>query len=164
MKNFNSLAEFASHLVVLETSEAIALHKGLDHVAKLIEKTAKSEIGHYQDAVGPFPAWADLADSTEAEKSRLGYPVDAPLLRTGELRESITHETHGFVAIIGSKSKIMEYQEFGTKNIPPRPVIGPAAVRNQENIQKIVGAAAVSGLVGGELIHPLMGYNMDIKK
>lgn len=162
VKNFNSLADFATHLVMLETAEVVALHKGIDHVAVLIEKTAKSEIGNYQNAVGPFSEWAELADSTEAEKARKGYPSDAPLLRTGDLRESITHETEGLRAIIGSTSKIMEYQEFGTSRIPPRPVIGPAAFRNQEAIQEIVGSAAVTGLIGGDLIHPSLGYDMDI--
>ena len=163
MREFDSLAKFAEHLVMLQAAEAIALHKGLNHVAVLIEKTAKSEIGHYQDEVGPFAKWEPLAESTEADKAKKGYPLDAPLLRTGDLRDSITHETEGFEAIIGSTSKIMEYQEFGTKNIPPRPVIGPAAFRNQKQIQGIIGVAAVSGLTGVDAIHPSLGYELNIK-
>ena len=162
MKEFESLAEFATHLVELQAAEALALHKGLDRVAALIQGTAKGEIGHYQEASGPFPEWADLAESTEAEKARLGYPSDAPLLRTGGLRDSIERETEGFEAIIGSTDPVMEYQEFGTPNIPPRPVIGPAAFNNQHKIEEIVVAAAVSGLVGTDVIHPSLGYDLDV--
>lgn len=163
MKEFNSLAEFSTHLVQLAAAEALALHRGLDKAAVLIENSAKAEIGMYQPAVGPFPEWAPLADSTEEEKARLGYPLDAPLLRTGDLRESIQHETVAFEAIIGSTSPIMAYQEFGTEKIPPRPVIGPAAFMNQEEIQAIVGSAAISGIIGEDVIHSSLGYDMDIK-
>ena len=161
MHEFESLAKFAEHLMMLKAAEAIALHKGLNHVAVLIEKTAKSEIGHYQPEVGPFQDWAPLADSTEAEKSRLGYPTGAPLLRDGNLRDSIEHEINGLEAVIGSKSDIAAYQEFGTATIPPRPFIGPAAFRNKKNIEKTLGGAVVTGIVGGSLIHPSLGYNID---
>lgn len=163
MKDFNSLAEFSMHLIQLVAAETLALHRGLEQAAVLIEKSAKAEIGIYQPQVGPFPAWAPLAESTEAEKARLGYPLDAPLLRTGDLRESIQHETQGFEAVIGSISPIMAYQEFGTPTIPPRPVIGPAAFMNQEKIQAIVGLAVVSGMIGADIIHPSLGYDMEIK-
>lgn len=165
MKNeFQSLGEFATHLLMLQAAVVVELNRGLDHVAKAIEDTAKSEIGEYQPAVGPFQDWAPLAESTEAEKARLGYPADAPLLREGDLRNSIERDVQGLEAVVGSKSDIAVYQEFGTAKIPPRPVIGPAAFRNGKKIQKILGAATVSGLLGGGVrIHRLLGYDMDIK-
>src|SRR5574340_1454777 len=124
MREFDSLAKFAEHLAVASVSIAVAEHKALEQCARLVEKTAKESIGEYQPESGPFPSWAPLADSTEAEKARLGYPVDAPLLREGDLRDSIEHEVEGLEAVIGSKSEIAEYQEFGTEHIPPRPFIG----------------------------------------
>ena len=163
MRDFNSLAEFGAHLVTLQAAESLALHKGLDQVARLVEKTAKDEIGQYQPAIGPFPEWAPLAASTEAEKARMGFPLDAPLLRTGEMRDSIQHETNGFEAIVGSTDDKMVYHEFGTDKIPPRPVIGPAAFSNQEKIQEILGTAVVSGFIGGNVIPPSLGYDLDIK-
>jgi phage gpG-like protein len=163
MREFESMADFSTHLVKMVAAEAIALHRGLDKAAQLIENTAKAEIGHYQEAAGPFQDWAQLADSTEAEKARLGYPSDAPLLRTGGLRDSIQHETEGFEAIIGSTDPVMEWQEFGTNTIPPRPVIGPAAFTTQEKVQEILGAAVVNGFVGSDVIHPSLGYDMEIK-
>jgi len=161
--DFNSLASFASHLVAREVATVVALGAGLEVVAKKIEATAKDEIGHYQPATGPFPEWAPLADTTEAEKARLGYPSDAPLLREGQLRDSIEHEVSGLEAVVGSKSDIAAYQEFGTKTIPPRPFIGPAAFRNQKDIEKAVGAAAVLGLAGGNPIAQSLGYDMQIR-
>lgn len=159
--NFDSLASFASHLLTLQAAEALALREGLDKAAAAVEATAKSEIGVYQDAVAPFPAWADLADSTEREKERLGYPLDAPLLRTGELRDSISHEVSGLEAAIGTPSQVMVYQELGTDTIPPRPVLGPAAIRNEDTIQRILGRAAVTGLLGGASVPRGLGYDFD---
>lgn len=159
MREFESLAKFAEHLAIMSVAVVKSEQRALEKCAVLIEKTAKSEIGHYQKAVGPFPAWADLADSTEADKARHGYPVDAPLLRKGDLRDSIQHEVRVLDAVIGSQSDIAAYQEFGTRTIPPRPFIGPAAYRNKEKIQHIIGAAAVEGLTVGEVIHPLLGYD-----
>lgn len=162
MREFDSFAAFAEHLAVMSVAVVAAERRALEKCAVLVEKTAKSEIGQYQEAVGPFPSWADLADSTEAEKAHKGYPVDSPLLREGDLRDSIEHEVHGADAVIGSKSDIAAYQEFGTNTIPPRPFIGPAAYRNKEKIHHILGAALVEGLTVGEVIHPALGYDIEI--
>ena len=74
------------------------------------------------------------------------------------MRDSITHEVHGLEAVIGSTDPKMVYHEFGTAKMPPRPVMGPAAFRNKDFILKVIGKAAMSGLVGGERIHPSLGY------
>ena len=157
-----SVFELAVRLAEAAVAVEVAAHHGLERAAKLIERDAKSQLGHYQDAVGPFPDWAPLAQSTEEEKARLGFPLEAPLLRTGALGESIQHEVSGLEAVVGSKSDVAAYQEFGTKYIPPRPFIGPAAFKNKDKIQRILGAAVVQGLVGGAEIHKSLGYDMDI--
>jgi HK97 gp10 family phage protein len=162
MREFESPALFAEHLVAMAVAVEKSAQQGLKKAAKLIESDAKRQIGHYQPEVGPFQDWAPLADSTEAEKARLGYPSDAPLLREGDLRDSIEHEVVGLEAVVGSKSDIAEYQEFGTDKIPPRPFIGPAAFKNKDKIQKILGEALVTGLVGGEVIHQALGYDIEI--
>lgn len=158
---FSSLGSLALHLMAAQAAEVAALERGLEKCARRIEQTARDEIGHYQSAAGPFPHWDDLADSTEQDKSTHGYPVSAPLLRSGEMRDSITHTVHGLEAVIGSTDKKLAYHEFGTSRIPPRPVMGPAAFRNKEFIQRTIGRAAVQGLVGGSAIHPSLGYNMS---
>lgn len=162
MADFNSLAAFASHLMRLEVTEALALHHGLEVVAARVEKDARDEIGHYQQAAGAFPAWQQLADSTEKEKARLGYPQDAPLLRIGNLRDSISHEVGALEAIVGSPDEVLVYQEIGTQHIPPRPVLGPALYHNQKMVQKVLGAALASGLLGHQKITPNLGYDYEI--
>ena len=163
MREFASPLDFSLHLLELSHRIEKIEETALEKCAVLIEKDAKSQIGFYQQEVGPFQNWAELADSTEADKVRKGYETDAPLLRQGDLRDSIEHEVVGKEAVIGSKSDIAEYQEFGTPTIPPRPFIGPAAFRNKDKIQKILGNAILEGITGGEAIHAALGYDMDIK-
>lgn len=157
-----SLAGFAVKLIELQAAEVIALNHGLKRVAELVEKTAKAEIGQYQPAIGPFPAWAPLADSTEQHKATMGYPADAPLLATGEMQESIQHVVQGLEAQIGSNDEKMIYHEFGTAKMPPRPVLGPAAFRQKRKIEMLIGHAAVTGLLEGTGIHPALGYDFDV--
>ena len=162
MREFNSFGAFAGHLLEIQLAEAFAMHEGLKAVGEHVEAVAKWEIGFYQEAVGPFPAWEPLADSTEAEKARLGYQPDAPLLRDGDLRDSYGNEVEVLDAIIGSTSDIAVYQEIGTPTIPPRPVLGPAALHSQEFIEATIGAAAVSGIIGSDRIHKGLGYDFDV--
>lgn len=162
MKEFSSVLTFAEHLVAIEAGLAVTFHSALDRAARIIEKDARGQIGEYQPEAGPFPEWAELADSTEYDKAKKGYPADAPLLREGDLRDSIQHEVVGLEAVIGSQSDIAAYQEFGTPHILPRPFIGPAAFKSKEKIQEILGAALVMGLTEGEAIHESLGYNMKI--
>jgi HK97 gp10 family phage protein len=161
MREFNPLA-FSEHLAILSIGIAKAEERALEKCAVLIEKDAKAQIGYYQGAVGPFQDWAPLADSTETQKAKLGYALDAPLLRKGDLRDSIEHEVEGREAVVGSKSDIAGYQEFGTETIPPRPFIGPAAFKNKENIQKILGHAIVEGITEGQVIHSSLGYDFEV--
>lgn len=151
MKEF-SLTSFTTHLAEMAVNTVLSLHGGLHAAAQVIEKDAKERIGAYQAATGPFPAWAPLADSTEEEKARLGYPLDAPLERTGELRDSIEHEVLGLEAVVGSKLEKAAWMEFGTDRAPPREFIGPAAFNNQKKIEGILGAATVLGLSKGGAI------------
>lgn len=156
---FQSLASFATHLLAVEIASRKALEKGLDNVAKLVQADAKQRIGEYQDATGPFPAWAPLKPDTIADRVSQGFTPDDPLLRSGDMRESIEREVQGLEAAIGSKSDIALYQEMGTATIPPRPFLGPAAYANKENIQKILGEAFVSGLTGQRVIEQTLGYD-----
>ena len=149
MKEFSSFGQMAAHLVEMAASETLALHHGLKKCAVAIEKTAKEEIGVYQGEVGPFAAWAELADSTKQDRVSKGFTENDPLLRTGELRDSISHEIDALTAVIGSASDIMVYQELGTDRIPPRAVLGPAAIRNKDLIIETLGRAAVEGMLYG---------------
>lgn len=123
------LEQFARELSSASASIATGLEAGFRVIVKEIEEIAKEEIGVYQPAYGPFDAWTPLAESTKAGRVRKGYTEDDPLLRSGELRDSIESEVIGLAAIVGTKSEIGLWQEVGTASIPPRPFIGPAYVR-----------------------------------
>jgi len=162
-KHLPSLAAMALEVVALEAGMVPILHRGLEKIAGKIERTAKSEIGSYQPAVGPFDAWPELAESTEEDKAKQGYPAGAPLLRDGDLRDSYEHQTEGLVALIGSDDDVAVFHEFGTSKMPARPVLGPAAFRNKDVIQKLVGAALVAGIVGEDQVHAALGYDFKTR-
>ena len=151
-KEFSSFGGLARHLTGVAVTVKVAEHHGLKQVAQLVEATAKAEIGHYQPKVGPFPAWAPLADSTEAQKAAKGYPAGAPLEASGQMRDNITHQVEGDEAVIGSPDERMVYHEFGTSKMPPRPVLGPAVYSNKAKIEQIIGKAVVAGLMGGQVV------------
>jgi hypothetical protein len=151
VREFN-LAGFAAHLAVLSHEMHAHTEQGLHRALQVIQDDAVAQIGHYQDAIGNFSGWPALADSTEAQKARLGYPLDAPLLRTGELRESFSHQVEGHTGVVGSTDETMLYHELGTSKMPPRPVLGPAIVRSERKVEAIVGRSLVEGILGGEVI------------
>lgn len=161
---FESPLKFAEYLLQAVAKEELALHDGLKAACKLIERDAKKKIGHYQGEVGPFQDWAELAESTKEDRLRKGFSENEPLLRTGELRDSIQNEVKGLEGIVGSKSPIAPYQEYGTAKIPPRPFIGPAAFQNKKKIQAIVGFAAFEGITGGTKVHESLGYNFTTEE
>jgi hypothetical protein len=158
VKQFDSLGSFAAHLLTAATAEALALQAGLKAACVEVEKTATGEIGTYQPAIGPFPAWAPLADSTEDQKARMGYPADSPLLASGEMQASYTNEVQGLEGVVGTPDPKALYHEIGTDRMPPRPVLGPALLHNRERIERLIGEAAVAGILGGELTSAQMGY------
>lgn len=168
--NVFSLGSFAEHLLKASVAIAAGAHEGLKIAAELVQKTAQSELGTYQPSVGGYPAWVALSDATLADKEAKGFDVPSPLLRTGELRDSIQYEVGAWEAIIGSTSPIAMYQEFGTARtgwgagIPPRPFMGPAAYRNKENIRAILGATLIAGFSLGSTINLprfSQSYNME---
>jgi hypothetical protein len=95
------LSEFAAHLLSIEADMKFAQEIILERACKMIEKAAKHAIGTYEFN------WPQLAADTQAERARLG-PPNEPLLRRGDLKNSISHyvdkaEPAGYV---GSTSEI----------------------------------------------------------
>ncbi|SOY56859.1 hypothetical protein [Cupriavidus taiwanensis] len=150
MKNFRSLADFANHLTVMAAESKVVTGYMVEKGAESIQKIAKSEIAHYQPAVGPFAKWEELTAETEFEKIRLGYPVDAPLLRTGEMRDSISYvvSLERNAAVIGSDDQKMVWHEQGTPKMPPRAVLGPAAIRANEDLKPRFSRTIAAWLAG----------------
>lgn len=124
-----------------------ALREGVPIVTAL----AKGKLGEYQPAVAgfgyAFPAWDDLAQSTLDDKERSGWPTPSPLLRQGQLRESIHAEATGFSLVVGSNDPIAKYQEYGTSKMSPRPFIGPALIEAVPLIGRLL-ARAVERIFG----------------
>lgn len=147
MMEFRSLADLAGHIERI-AAEADA-QKGLEKAAKLLEVKAKDAVGEYHDAVGKAPAWAELADATKADRVAKGFAEDEPLLRTGELRDSIGHQVEGSEAWIGSDSELAEYHEFGTSHMPPRPIFGTALYENIDEAVSAIGHEATAHISGG---------------
>lgn len=172
---FDSPLLFAQFLLRQSVDVVKDLHAGLEKAGEMITNQAKSEIGKLQPSIGsPQVAqeWEPLAPRTRKEKERLGYGSSAndwqPLLRTGELRDSIHYEVNKskLEVIVGSDSPIAAYQEFGTSRIPPRPFIGRAAFILTPKIANMFAGATIRGVMGGEQMSPIMGsvlgYSIDI--
>lgn len=148
MAEFTSFLAAATHCAELAVAQHEADHQSLERATKLLQKAVKDKFGTYQPSAGKFVEWAELADSTQDQRERLGYEPDEPLLREGDLRESIQTLVRDNEGYVGSNSDIAVYQELGTKRIPPRSFLGSAAVENVENIGNIVGEGVVMALVG----------------
>jgi len=78
-----------------------------------------------------------------------GQDHSVPWLRTGALRASIDHDTDGAVAVVGSSSDIAVDQELGTRAIPPRPFLAPAAAAAADDIATSIAGALAHHLADG---------------
>ena len=154
MREFEGFGSFARHLVaVAGIGELVASHVTKE-AAKIVRDDAQVRIGMYQEAAGPFPAWAPLADSTIADRIAKGYTPFDPLLRDGTLRDSIEIKSSGGEAVVGSASDIALYQEQGTKTIPPRPFLGPAAYASKHKIGVLSANIMLAWIGGGQWRKP----------
>lgn len=126
MKEFD-LAGFARHLEQLAAGMPVVEAEVLEVIGTRVEQAAKERIGEYHAAAGPYVAWEPLADSTKQDRVRKGYPEDEPGLRSGTMRDSIEHQILGPTVSIGSNDDTLFWFELGTRNMPPRSVIGAAA-------------------------------------
>ena len=157
MSGIMSLVDFAQHLGRLDIAVEMENRRLLEHAARVIEKEAKDEIGTRQDAAGPFEAWAPLADTTihgfdgHPGKADLGHspPDYDPLLRKGDMRDSIEHTVIGYEAHVGSNSDVAVWDELGTEKMPARSFLGGAAVRKRDEVGHIIGWTTVNILLGG---------------
>ena len=148
MKSFDNCTDLALHLGKIVVTQHEVDRRALEKCAQVVEKRSKDKIGEYQDQTGPFIAWPELADYTKADRERHGFPEDEPLLRTGELRDSIEHKVEDSAAYVGSDSDIAVYQELGTAKIPPRSFLGGALADKLPTVCEILGTSVVAALVG----------------
>lgn len=114
----------------------------IERACQIVQKKAKAAIGKEHEL------WAPLAESTISDKQAHGYATPKPLLRTGELRDSIEYKVSGNQGAVGSNLDIAVYQELGTSRIPPRSFLVSSAISSEDKIHRMAGAAAVGALSG----------------
>ncbi len=160
MRTYKSIGAFVEQIQRVTAIIRAAETAALDAAATLIERDAKATVGHYQAASGPFQAWEELHWATlyggvspsgfrYPGKIELGYsPPDNPELRTGALRDSISHRTDGLSAVIGSTSMVMVYQELGTRYMSARPILGMGAAHQGERAAKLIGKTLANTIAG----------------
>lgn len=151
-RKFNE-REFLSFLDGLPEALKAVEAKGLEEGAEELLKEARNEIGHYQrDDMGPLPPWAELADSTKADRLYQGFSENDPGLRTGEMRDSYTTQINGQQIILGSSDPVAEVFENGRLDAdhfqPPRPVIAVALYRKEEPITEQIARRIAQALAG----------------
>jgi phage gpG-like protein len=117
--SLSSFANLAARLATADADMELAKEAILEKACQMIEDEAKAAIGTYKYG------WSQLAQSTQDQRVTLGYSANEPLLRTGDLRDSI-HNTvvSSEEAFVGTNDPVAPFHEFGTSRIPPRPFLG----------------------------------------
>ena len=141
MKLFD-IAGFIAEIPAIERDLEASGPMIVEKACKIVQARAKSAIGRDHEL------WAPLATSTIADKQAHGFPTPKPLLRTGELRDSIEYTVHGLEGAVGSDLDIAVYQELGTSRIPPRSFLVSSAISSEGKIHRMAGATAVAALSG----------------
>ena len=166
------LAGFAAHCLTMEADVKLAQEAAMEKACMMVEKAAKKAIGKYL----PGYNWPELAAATQEERVRLGFSRNKPLLRTGDLRDSISHvvgyEGKELVGYVGSPLKIALYQEMGTGRIPPRPFLSASLMAQERAIVDLFGRMVVGALERGgpnyremrEMLHILHRLGHEIKE
>ncbi len=73
-------------------------------------------------------------------------PGEAPSLRSGALRDSVSFAVADGTAVVGSTDPVASYQEQGTRRVAPRPFLAPAAASLGEGLAREIGAVVAEGL------------------
>jgi hypothetical protein len=141
MKVFDLLG-FVAELSAIERDLHASGPLIVEKACQIVQKKAKAAIGRNHEE------WAPLAPSTIADKAQHGFPTPKPLLRTGELRDSIQYQVHGLEGAVGSDLDIAVYQELGTSRIPPRSFLVSSAISSQDKIHRMAAATTISALSG----------------
>jgi phage gpG-like protein len=142
MTKFFTLLEFVAQIPAIERDVHAAGPAIVERACQIVQKRAKANIGKEHEA------WPPLAASTIADKARSGFKTPAPLLRTGELRDSIEYTVRGTEGCVGSDNPKAVWHELGTSRIPPRSFLVGAAIASGPRISRMAAAATVSALSG----------------
>lgn len=157
MTRMFDLVGFVTELVMIDRDLKELGPHIIERACRMVQAKAKAAIGREHEE------WPALAESTIKDKERKGYKVPAPLLRTGELRDSIQYTVRGNEGCVGSDNDKALWHELGTSRIPPRSFLVSSAIACEDKIHRMAAAATVSALLGHgrnvghvrELIHNL---------
>jgi phage gpG-like protein len=137
-----SLLEFVALTSTLGLEMQHANHEALEKCGVLIDEDSKKAIGTYDYG------WPQLAESTQKQREHLGFTPNDPLLRTGELRDSIQHKVSHDEVSIGSDNQKAVWHEVGTSRAPPRPFLSETLARKTPEVLDIIGRTVVGKLIG----------------
>lgn len=130
-----SIGGFAAALSGFNPLYKVAQGEMIERQCEIVEETAKSYIGNY-DHPGN---WPQLAESTQKDREHKGFAPNEPLLRTGDMRDSIKHAVVDGVGYVFSNDPIAAYQELGTAHIPPRSFLASASAAMEDRCHEIAG-------------------------
>ncbi len=142
MTKFFTLLDFVAELPAIERDLHASGPMIVERACQIVQKKAKAAIGREHEL------WAPLAESTIRDRAAHGYKTPAPLLRTGELRDSIEYVVHGNEGCVGSDLDVAVYQELGTSSIPPRSFLVSSAISSEDKIHRMAAATTVAALSG----------------
>jgi hypothetical protein len=147
MSGLFSLFEMAAKLQGIAEDLTLAPEQIIERGCQIIEKEAKASLGSYHRN------WPQLAQSTQADRVRQGFPANEPGLRTGAMRDSIGHtvsvEGDQVVGVVGSNDDHLVWFELGTsRGEPPRPVLMGAAMRKEKQVVEMA-LGRVAAAFGG---------------
>ena len=75
-----SILSFVAQMGVMHAEMRHLEHEALERACEIIQHEARAAVGTYR------LGWPQLAQSTQDDRVRKGFPANEPLLRTGELR------------------------------------------------------------------------------
>lgn len=140
-----TLPQFAGLLMHIANTLPAARHHALNAAGQIVEDEARRLIGTYDYN----PTWPELADATKEDRVAQGFSENEPLLRTGELRDSIHHVVVGDTVHVGSDNDKAVWQELGTVHIPPRTFLKGAVINTVHQIEHITGRTMHAHLSSG---------------
>jgi hypothetical protein len=142
MKTFTIL-EFLAEIPAIDRDLHATGPMIVEKACKIVQAKAKAAIGR------EHAEWPKLAESTLADKEHHGFPTPKPLLRTGEMRDSIEYTVHGLEGSVGSNDPVAVYQELGTsRGLPPRSFLRSAAIASEDKIHRLAAATTIAALSG----------------
>lgn len=152
--SFGALAELLEERAAAAVSSARA---ALKEGAAIVKGEAQAKIGEYQPAVGDLPAWAPLSPATQEDRVAKGFTADDPLLRSGELRDSIevraVAEDEILVGVFDPEMQTiaaaMEYGYYNVraqKVVPPRSFIRGTAIEQAVPVGELIERAFIESM------------------